>query len=79
MATTKAERQKWGLYPSRDVDVETALKLLDWSWYRFARSTEKLDLLSLKPTKSNIVVKLVALAWAPQWRAADGTLVPAWL
>ncbi len=41
--------------------------------------TEKLDLLSLKPTKSNIVVKLVALAWAPQWRAADGTLVPAWL
>lgn len=41
--------------------------------------TEKLDLLSLKPSKSNIVVKLVALAWAPQWRAADGTLVPAWL
>ena len=40
--------------------------------------TEKLDLISLKPTKSNIVVKLVALAWAPRWRAADGTSVPAW-
>ncbi len=38
----KEERQKSGLYPSRDVDVAVALELLSWSWYRFARSTEKL-------------------------------------
>lgn len=41
--------------------------------------TERLDPISLKPSKSNIVVKLVALAWVPTWRAADGTAVPAWL
>lgn len=39
---TKVERRKAGLFPSRDVDVSTALELLDWSWYRFGRSTEKL-------------------------------------
>lgn len=38
---TKAERRKAGLFPSADVDVDTALELLDWSWYRFARSTER--------------------------------------
>lgn len=40
--------------------------------------TETLDLMSLKPSKSNITVRLVALAWVPTWRAADGTSVPAW-
>lgn len=41
--------------------------------------TERLDVLSLKPSKSNIAVKLVALAWVPHWRSADGTSVSAWL
>lgn len=41
--------------------------------------TERLDLISLKPSKSNIAVKLVALAWVPHWRSADGASVPAWL
>lgn len=41
--------------------------------------TEQFEVISLKPSKSNIVVKLVALAWVPAWRAADGTSVPAWL
>ncbi|MGA6827857.1 ATP-binding protein [Nitrospira sp. NS4] len=40
--------------------------------------TEKLDVVSLKPTKSNIVVKVVALAWTPHWQDASGTLSPAW-
>ncbi|MDX2015007.1 MAG: hypothetical protein SFW67_32735, partial [Myxococcaceae bacterium] len=43
VASTKAQRRQQGLFPSRDVDVETALQLLDWSWYRFARSTAALD------------------------------------
>lgn len=47
MATTRSEaareqRRKWGHYPSRDVDVPTALHLFEWSHYRFARSTEAL-------------------------------------
>lgn len=40
--------------------------------------SEKLESLSVKPTKSNIVVKLVALAWVPHWLNGDGTQTPAW-
>jgi len=40
---------------------------------------EKLETISIKPTKSNIAVKLVALAWTPQWRDAKGTVTPAWV
>ncbi len=39
---------------------------------------EKLETISIKPTKSNIAVKLVALAWTPQWRDAKGMMTPAW-
>lgn len=39
---------------------------------------EKLDTVSLKPTKANIAVKLVALAWTPHWRDSSGELTPAW-
>ena len=40
--------------------------------------TEKLEILSLKPTKSNIAVKLVALAWTPHWQDTKGMSSPAW-
>jgi hypothetical protein len=40
--------------------------------------TEKLETVSLKPTKSNIAVKLVALAWVPYWQDAKGSRAPAW-
>jgi hypothetical protein len=40
---------------------------------------EKLETISIKPTKSNIAVKLVALAWTPQWRDAKGIVTPAWV
>ncbi|CUS34126.1 conserved hypothetical protein [Candidatus Nitrospira nitrosa] len=39
---------------------------------------EKLETISIKPTKANIAVKLVALAWMPHWRDANGSLAPAW-
>jgi hypothetical protein len=39
---------------------------------------EKLETVTLKPTKANIAVKLVALAWAPHWRDSSGASVPAW-
>jgi hypothetical protein len=39
---------------------------------------EKLDMISIKPTKANIAVKLVALAWTPYWRDGQGTLTQAW-
>ena len=39
---------------------------------------EKLELIAIRPTKSNIVVKLLALAWTPQWRDGKGVLTHAW-
>ncbi len=39
---------------------------------------EKLETISIKPTKSNIAVKLVSLAWIPHWRDHEGRLTAAW-
>ncbi|MDH4341969.1 MAG: ATP-binding protein, partial [Nitrospira sp.] len=39
---------------------------------------EKLETISIKPTKANIAVKLVALAWTPHWRDESGSLTAAW-
>ncbi|WP_455242966.1 ATP-binding protein [Petrachloros mirabilis] len=39
---------------------------------------EKLETISVKPTKSNIAVKLVALVWTPHWRDEKGRLSSAW-
>jgi hypothetical protein len=39
---------------------------------------EKFESLAIRPTKSNIAVKLVALAWTPYWRDARGALTQAW-
>ncbi len=40
--------------------------------------TETLEKLSLKPTKANINIKLLTLAWAPYWQDAQGQVKPAW-
>ena len=40
--------------------------------------TEALETLALKPTRQNIAVRLVALAWAPCWRDRAGAVSPAW-
>jgi len=39
---------------------------------------EIFETVSIKPNKSNISVKLVALAWVPYWRDESGTLTSAW-
>jgi hypothetical protein len=44
----------------------------------FDPATEVLEKVSVKPTKANISVKLLALAWAPYWHDAEGTIKPAW-
>ncbi len=40
--------------------------------------TETFEAAPLRPTKTNISVKMVALVWMPLWRAADGSTTPAW-
>jgi len=39
---------------------------------------ERLENVSLKPSKANIAVKLVSLAWTPYWRDGKGALTPSW-
>lgn len=39
--------------------------------------SEKLETLSIKPTKANITIKILSLAWTPHWQDADGVLTPA--
>jgi hypothetical protein len=40
--------------------------------------TETLEIVSIKPNKTNISVKLVALAWVPHWLDEQGRATPAW-
>ncbi|MEK6335798.1 MAG: ATP-binding protein [Acidobacteriota bacterium] len=40
--------------------------------------TEVLETATMKPTKANITIKLLTLAWAPYWRDAQGQTKPAW-
>ena len=40
-------------------------------------ASETLETIELRPNKTNINVKLVALAWVPHTRDAAGNLIPA--
>jgi hypothetical protein len=44
----------------------------------FDSQTERLETVSLKPTKANIAVKLLTLAWAPYWHDSQVGIKPAW-
>jgi hypothetical protein len=39
---------------------------------------ESIQTFTIKPTKQNISVKLVVLAWVPWWKTATGERIPAW-
>jgi len=39
---------------------------------------EPLETVSLRPTRQNVTVKLVTLAWAPGWEDAGGQITSAW-
>ena len=41
-------------------------------------TVEPLETLTIKPKKADIAVQLVALAWTPHWRDAQGNLTPAY-
>ena len=43
----------------------------------FDPQTDELDKVSLKPTKANISVKFLTLAWAPYWNDGNDSK-PAW-
>jgi len=39
---------------------------------------ERLEQISIRPTKSNISVQLLALCWLPYWQEPTGKVTPAW-
>jgi hypothetical protein len=39
---------------------------------------EVLAPISIRPKKTNISVRLLALAWTPYWQKEDGSSTPAW-
>jgi hypothetical protein len=41
-------------------------------------AVEALQAVHVRPSKQNVSVRLVTLAWAPYWRDAAGALTPAW-
>jgi hypothetical protein len=45
---------------------------------RIDPGTEVFQTISVKPNKTDILVQLVALAWAPHWQDASGSFTPAW-
>jgi len=45
---------------------------------KFDSMTEKLDSLIIKPRKTDILVQLVCLVWAPYWQDVQGSFTPAW-
>jgi hypothetical protein len=44
---------------------------------RLDPATEELETVGIRPKKSDIDVRGVALAWAPYWQLPDGTSQPA--
>jgi hypothetical protein len=44
----------------------------------FDSQTESLETITLKPTKTNIGVKILSLAWAPYWQDTQGQTTPGW-
>jgi hypothetical protein len=45
---------------------------------KFDAQSEPLETTAVLPKKSNITVKLLALAWVPNWQQQDGTVIPIW-
>jgi hypothetical protein len=41
-------------------------------------STEALETVVIRPTRTRVAVKLVGLAWLPHWKDEKGQLTPAW-
>jgi hypothetical protein len=45
---------------------------------RIDPGTETFQTVSVKPNKTDILVQLVALVWAPHWQDTAGNTTPAW-
>ncbi len=75
---TRAEENSESLRQQLN-DIESQFKTeVDSVEMKIDPTTEQLETLSLRPKKTDISVRMVALAWAPHWKTSDGTETPAW-
>lgn len=82
-ATTAARGVGRSVQQQQDVgrakaDATAAQQELDALNAEIEQQASGLDGAAIRPSKSNIDVRLVALVWAPYWRDAQGALSPAW-
>jgi len=82
-ATTAARGVGRSIQQQQDVgrakeDVASAQAELAALNAELEQKTGSLTDVAIRPTKSNIDVQAVMLAWAPYWRDAQGSLAPAW-
>ena len=64
---------------TRQADLEAELQQeIEDLEARFDPQSEELDTLELKPRRSDIDVRLIALAWAPHRKLGHGVIEPAW-
>ena len=65
------QQQMQELQEQLDFDMEAARSRMD-------AGNEPLEVISIKPKKANIQVKLLTLAWAPYAPDESGQMKPAW-
>jgi hypothetical protein len=58
-----------------DQQFKTETEALEKS---YDAETEPLETVTLKPTKANVSVQLLGLAWTPYWHDPQGQIIPAW-
>ena len=58
-----------------DVQLKSDIEVLK---ARTEISAEAIEKIAIRPTKTNITVKLLTLAWVPHWQDEAGILLPAW-
>jgi hypothetical protein len=65
------QKQVQGLQAEFDAEVAALEQKID-------PLTEELETIIIKPSKSDIVIQLIALAWTPFWQDDQGNLTEAW-
>jgi hypothetical protein len=66
-----AQKQKVDLEAQAQAEIQQLGGALD-------PANEPLETITLKPKRTDLTVQLVALAWVPFWKDADGRLTPAY-
>jgi hypothetical protein len=66
-----AQQQKAEL----EAQVQVELQEVGGAW---DPASETLDTVTLRPKRTELTVQLVALAWVPCWKDAEGRMTPAY-